>query len=108
MHRGPTYRTTRRNKNLKLNHIFIVFVLPSKLVLNIKKHGVHNIHRLAWGPYTRGSPSNCLHRLAWGPYTRGSPSNCPVCPCVKTALLHTNVKIVFNNLEGTKISINAL
>jgi len=24
--------------------------------LNIKKHAVHNIHRLAWNPYARGVP----------------------------------------------------
>ena len=24
--------------------------------LNIKKNDVHNIHRLAWGPYARGPP----------------------------------------------------
>ena len=24
--------------------------------LNIKKHALHSIHRLAWGPYVRGAP----------------------------------------------------
>ena len=53
----------------KIKHILIVFVLPTKLYLSIKKHAVHNIHRLAWASMPMGAPGNC-----------------PVCPCVKTAL----------------------
>ena len=47
---APTYTTTRMNKTLnvdKINNIFIVMVLPTKSVLSIKKHDIHNIHRLA-------------------------------------------------------------
>ena len=47
---APTYTTTRMNKTVnvdKINNIFIVMVLPTKSVLSIKKHDIHNIHRLA-------------------------------------------------------------
>ena len=54
--------------SIKLNLIFIVLALPPKQCLNIKTHAVHNIHRLAWGPYVRAAPGDC-----------------PACPCVKTA-----------------------
>jgi hypothetical protein len=54
--------------SIKLNIIFIVLALPPKQCLNIKTHAVHNIHRLAWGPYVRAAPGDC-----------------PACPCVKTA-----------------------
>ena len=41
----------------KITHIFIVLVLPTKSVLKHCKHVVHNIHRLVWGAYARGTPS---------------------------------------------------
>jgi hypothetical protein len=53
----------------KIKHIFIVLVLPKNHCLSIKTHAVHNIHRLAWGPYARGVPGKCS-----------------ACPCIKTAL----------------------
>jgi len=31
-------------------------VLPTKPVLNIEKHAIHDIHILTWGPYSRGAP----------------------------------------------------
>ena len=73
VHGTHTYITTDRNKNvnvdkIKYTCIFIVLVPLTKSVL--KKNAVHNIHKLAWGPYARG-PS----------------CNCPACPCVKTALI---------------------
>jgi hypothetical protein len=37
--------------------------------LNIKKHAIYNIYKLAWGPYVRGPPGNC-----------------PAFPCIKVAL----------------------
>jgi len=44
----------------KIKHIFIVLVLPKNHCLSIKTHAVHNIHRLAWGPYARGVPGQML------------------------------------------------
>jgi len=38
--------------------------------LNIKKHAMHNIHRLAWAPMVMGRSGNC-----------------PAFPYVKTALI---------------------
>jgi hypothetical protein len=57
----------------RIKNTFIALVLPTKSVLNIKNHAVHNIHRL----------------IIMGPYTRGPPGNYPACPCVKTALIKT-------------------
>ena len=54
----------------KIKHIFIILIFPTKSVFkNIKKHAIHNIHRLAWGLMLVGPPLNC-----------------PTCPCTKTAL----------------------
>ena len=49
----------------KIKHIFIVLVLPTKSSLNIKKHAVHYIHRLAWGTYGRRAraTAQCVHAL---------------------------------------------
>jgi hypothetical protein len=74
VHWGPyTYTTTHRNKTANMDnikHIFIILIFPTKSVFkNIKKHAIHNIHRLAWGLMLVGPPLNC-----------------PTCPCTKTAL----------------------
>jgi len=42
----------------KIKHIFIVLVFPKQISVNIKKHAVHNIHRLACGPYACWAPGN--------------------------------------------------
>ena len=50
-----TYTNTHRNKIVivdKIKHIFIVLAIPTISVFKHKKYDVHNIHRLAWGPYT--------------------------------------------------------
>jgi hypothetical protein len=69
------YTTTQRNKNgklsIKLNIYYFELVqyFQQNMCLKIKKHAVHNIHKLAWAP-----------KLV------GTPGNFPVCPYVKTAL----------------------
>ena len=61
---ASTYTTTHRNKNVivdKIKHIFIVLVLPTKSIFkHLKKHAVHNIQILAWGPYARGAPGQLV------------------------------------------------
>ena len=46
----------------RIKHIFIVLVLPTKLVI---KHSVYNIHRLTWAPMLVGPPATaqCAHAL---------------------------------------------
>jgi len=40
-----------------IKHIFIILIFPTKSVFKLKKkHAVHNIHRLACGPYAYGGP----------------------------------------------------
>ena len=56
--------------SIKLNIYLLYLDFQQNQCLNIKKHAVHNIHRLAWGPI----------------YACGPPGNCPVWPCVNTAL----------------------
>jgi hypothetical protein len=59
---APTYTNTHRNKSVivdKIKHIFIKLVLPTKSVLKtLKKHAVHNIHRLEWEPMVVGPRAN--------------------------------------------------
>jgi len=57
----------------KIKHTFILLYryFQQNQCLNIRKHVVHNIHRLAWSPYARGTSGNCT-----------------ACPCVKTALMY--------------------
>jgi hypothetical protein len=59
--------------SIKLNiHVYLLYLhFQQNQCLNIKKHAVHNIHRLAWG---------LIYMLV------GAPGNCPVWPCVDTAL----------------------
>ena len=67
-----TSTTTHRNKTVnvdKIKHIFIVLVLPTKSVLNIKKkNAVYNIPKLLWGPrataqHVHALRQHCLHPL---------------------------------------------
>ena len=55
------------------NHVFIIFVFPTNLCLSIKKHAMHNKHRLAWalcswGPRTTAQPAYALRRHCNKPY----------------------------------------
>ena len=47
-----------------------IYCIGTSNKISVKKTAVHNIHKLAWGPYARGPPCNC-----------------PACPCGKTALI---------------------
>jgi hypothetical protein len=40
----------------QIKHICILLVLPTTSVFKHLKPAVHNIHRLAWGPYAHGRP----------------------------------------------------
>jgi hypothetical protein len=41
----------------KLKHIYLFYwYFQQNQCLNIKKHAVHNIHRLAWGSYACETP----------------------------------------------------
>ena len=55
------YTPTHRNKTVNVDKINIqVYLLywyfQQNQCLNINKHDVQNIHRLAWGPCARGGP----------------------------------------------------
>ena len=66
----PTHTTTRVEKlqmSIKLN--ILSFYWYSNKISALTKHAMHNIHKLALGPYVRGPNDNC-----------------PACPCVKTTL----------------------
>ena len=47
-------------------------------IITIKKHAVHNIHRLTCGPYAHGPPGIC-----------------PACPCVRTTLVERRNEILY-------------
>ena len=53
----------------KINIYLLYWYFQQNECLSIKKHVIHNIHRLAWGLYIRGALGNC-----------------PVFPCIKTVL----------------------
>ena len=54
----------------KIKRAYLLYwYFQQNLCLNIKKHAVHTIHRLAWSPYARGPLGKC-----------------PAWPCVKTVL----------------------
>ena len=42
--------------SIKLNIYLLYWYFQQNQCLNIKKYAVHNIQRLAWGPYARGTP----------------------------------------------------
>jgi len=70
---GPLPTQPLTATGIKLSIILNIYLLywyfQQNQCLNIKKHAIHNIHRLAWAPMLVGAPGNC-----------------PSCPCVKTAL----------------------
>ena len=41
---------------IKLNLYLFYWYFQQNQCLNIKKHAVYTMHRLAWGPYDRGAP----------------------------------------------------
>jgi hypothetical protein len=48
-----------------IKHIFIVFVhlyFQQIQCLNIKKHAIHKIHRLAWGPRATAQRAHAFRR----------------------------------------------
>jgi hypothetical protein len=54
-----TFTITSRNKTVNVDKHYLnllYWYFQQNLWLNIKKHAVHNIHRLAWGSYARGAP----------------------------------------------------
>jgi hypothetical protein len=61
----------------KIKHIFLVLVLPTKSVLNIKNHAVYNIHRLVWGSFARETTGHL-----------------PIVPIHKTALRTVTVILI--------------
>jgi len=90
------YKTTHRNKTAniaRIKHTFIALVLPTKSVFKHKKHAVHKIHRLSWGPYTRRTPGNC-----------------PACQCAMTALVLIYIILMtyIDNPEGDIPSMEVL
>ena len=72
----------------RIKHIFIVLVLPTKLVI---KHSVYNIHRLTWAPMLVSAPGNC-----------------PACPCIKTTLTSSRSKTFAGTYQLTGIGIKLL
>ena len=66
---------------IKLNILIWYWNIQQNQCLYIKKHVVHNIHRLTWGSYARGPPGNC-----------------PAYPCTKTGLgknINVSVRLYF-------------
>ena len=61
--------------------IYLLWYVQDNQGVNIKKHAVHNMHRLAWG--------NMLV---------GPAGNCPACPCVKTTLM-----LIIERLESQQV-----
>jgi hypothetical protein len=47
--------------SIKLIVYLLYWYFQQNQCLNIKKHTIHKIHRLAWGCYARGPLSNCQH-----------------------------------------------
>jgi hypothetical protein len=42
--------------SIELNISLLYWYFQQNQCLSIKRHAVHNIHRFAMGPYTRGAP----------------------------------------------------
>jgi hypothetical protein len=72
--------------SIKLNIYLLYGYFQQNQCLNIKKHAIYIIHRLAWDPYARGPPGNCTS-----------------CPCIKTPLQWYTRPSITNSI---KINLN--
>jgi hypothetical protein len=50
VHWGPLPAQPLKGIKLHMSIKLIVLVLPTNQCLSIKKHAIHNMHRLTWGP----------------------------------------------------------
>ena len=64
------HTTTHKNKTVSVNKIkyiqnmyLLYWYFQQNQCLNIKKHAVHNIHRLAWSPYSQEPMATAQHAL---------------------------------------------